>query len=253
MAIQKSEAILLYKRDIRETSSIVVFYTKDFGKIKALIKGVRGPQAKFGHYLREFGKYDIVYYEKRKQDTYMVTQCDLKDPYLEIAEELYKRLKVYYILELVDKFTPLEEKSLDIYRLLEWILGFVRKEKFIDKAIIIFQLKLLEYSGFLPQLEVCANCSKPILKDTHFSIRLAGLLCANCYGTDIQAIPFSKGAVATINMFRKQNVSQLSRSTITNLISKELNRLLDRFIIYHLGENLRTQEFIKQASSSGVF
>lgn len=253
MAIQKSEAILLYKRDIRETSSIAVFYTEDFGKIKALIKGVRGPQAKFGYYLREFGKYDIVYYEKRKQDTYMVTQCDLKDPYLEIADELEKRLAAYYILELVDKFTPLEEKSSDIYRLLEWILGFIRKEKFVDRAVIIFQLKLLAYSGFLPQLEVCVNCSKPILKDAHFSVRLGGLLCANCCGTDLQALPFSKGAVATINMIRKQNISQLSRSTITNLISKELNRLLDRFIIYHLGENLNTREFIKQAQVARVF
>lgn len=252
MAIQKSEAILLHKRDIRETSSIAVFYTEDFGKIKGLIKGVRGPQAKFGQYLREFGKYDIVYYEKRKADTYMITQCDLKDPYIEIAKELYKRLKIYLILELIDKFTPLEEKSPDIYRLLSWILEFVRRERFIDRAIIIFQLKLLEYSGLLPQLGVCANCSKPISKDAHFCIRLAGLLCADCRGTDIQAIPFSKGAVATINMIRKQNINQVGRLTITNAISKELNRLLDRFIIYHLGEHLRTQEFIKEASSAGV-
>ena len=231
---------------------MVVFYTKDFGKIKALIKGVRGPQARFGQYLREFGKYDIVYYEKRKADTYMVTQCDLKDPYLEIAEELHKRLKIYYVLELVDRFTPLEDKSEDLYRLLEWILEFVRKERFIDRAIIIFQLKLLQYSGFLPQMEACANCSKPILKDGHFSIRLGGLLCANCRGTDIQAMPFSKGAVATINMLRKQQISQVGRSTITIAIIKELHRLLERFILYHLGEHLRTREFIRQAQAAKV-
>lgn len=250
MAIQKSEAILLYKRDIRETSSIVIFYTKDFGKIKALIKGVRGPQAKFGQYLREFGKYDIVYYEKRRTDTYMLTQCDLKDPYLEIAEELSKRLYLYYILELVDRFTPLEEKSEDLYRLLEWILGFIRRERFIDGAVIIFQLKLLQYSGFLPQLEACANCSKPITKGGHFSIRLGGLLCPDCRGTDIQAMPFSKGAAATINMLRRQQINQLGRSTIAVVIVKELSRLLDRFILYHFGEQLRTQEFIKQAQEA---
>ena len=82
MGIQKSEAILLSKRDIRETSSLVVFYTEGFGKIKGLVKGARGAQAKFGLYLSEFSKFDIVYYEKRKTETYLITQADLKDSLL---------------------------------------------------------------------------------------------------------------------------------------------------------------------------
>ena len=115
MSIQKSEAILLSKRDVRETSAITLFFTKEFGKIKGLIKGVRGPEAKFGLYLSEFAKYDIVYYEKRKGDAYLTTQCDLKDAYLEIAQDLDKRLNAYYVLELVDKFTAQDEKNTDIY------------------------------------------------------------------------------------------------------------------------------------------
>jgi len=252
VAIQKTQGILLYKRDIRETSSLAVFYTEDFGKIKGLIKGVRGPQAVFGQYLREFGRYDLIYYEKRKVDTDMITQCDLKDAYLEIAEDLNKRLAAFNILELVDKFTPLQENSADIYKLLRWILDLIRKETFIEKVVAIFQLKLLEYTGFLPQLDSCTNCSGPLPKDAYFSIRLSGLLCGACRRTDVQAIPFSKGATASINMIRRQSIKQFGRLELTKGIARELKLLLDRFIVYHLGELMRTQEFIKEAESQGV-
>jgi len=252
VAIQKTQAVLLSKRYIRETSAIAVFYTEGFGKIKGLVKGVRGPEARFGLYLQEFAKYDIVYYEKRRAETYMVTQCDLKDANIEIANDLYRRLKAYYVLELVDKFTPLEEASADIYNLLDWILESIRKERFIDRQIIVFRLKLLEYSGFLPQLESCVNCSKAVSKDARFSVRMSGLLCSDCEGLDAQALRLSKGAVATVNMIRRHNIDQLGRSNINTGISKELEMLLERFIAYHLGEHLKTQEFIKQVFEQGV-
>lgn len=246
MSIQKSEAILLTKRELRETSAIALFFTKDFGKIKGLIKGVCGPQAKFGQYLQEFARYDIVFYENRKADVYLITQCDLKDAYEEIAEDLKRRVNAYCVLELVDKFTPLDEKSLDIYSLLLWILELIRKEKFIDRAVIIFQLKLLEYAGFLPVLEACCDCSREATRNAYFSVRMGGLLCTGCREADIQATPLSKGAIASVNMIRKKSLSQLNRLTMTNDITKELKRLLESFITYHIGDHLKTAEFIRQ-------
>ena len=248
MSIQKSEAILLTKRDIRETSSIAEFYTKDFGKIKGLIKGVRGPQAKFGIYLHEFAKFDIVFYDKRKADTYMITQCDLLNPYTEIAEDLDKRLNAFYVIELVDKFTPLGDKCTELYHLLEWVLGRICKERFSDREIIKFGFKLLENAGFLPQFGQCVKCSGDISKDTRFSVRLAGLLCANCHNADIQAMPLSRGAISSINMIVRQGIEKLHNLAISNSISKELQSLLERFIAYHLGEHINTTDFIRQAA-----
>ena len=37
MAIHTTDAIVLRKNDIRETSVLVVFYTRDFGKVRGLI------------------------------------------------------------------------------------------------------------------------------------------------------------------------------------------------------------------------
>ena len=240
MSIQKTEAILLAKKDIRETSVIAAFFTRDFGKIKGLVKSVRGPLAKFGLYLHEFARYDIVFYDRARSDTYMVTQCDLLEPYAEIAQDIDKRLKAFYVLELVDKFTALRDDSPKIYQLLEWILDRIEKERFPERAIIIFQIMLLEYTGFFPQLENCVECSKKIEAQAGFSVRLSGLLCHECFGADSQAAALSRGAVASVNMIRKQKTEKLAGTMITGSIVDELATMLDKFIAYHLGEHLKT-------------
>ena len=42
MAIQKSEGIVLRRASLRETSLILTFYSKDFGKMKCILPGVTG-------------------------------------------------------------------------------------------------------------------------------------------------------------------------------------------------------------------
>ena len=245
MAIQKTEAILLLKKDIRETSVVASFFTKDFGKIKGLIKAVRGPLAKFGIYLHEFARYDIVFYDKARSDTYMVTQCDLLQPYQGIAQDIDKRLKAFYAMELVDKFTALRDDSPNIYQLLEWMLGCLEKERFHEKTIIIFQIMLLEHTGFLPQLENCIECSKKIEGPARFSVRLSGLLCQLCLSSEGQAVALSKGAISSINMIRKQKTEKLSGAMITGSLVGELGAMLEGFISYHLGEHLKTSAMLK--------
>ena len=69
MPIQKSEAIVLRSQDLRETSLIITFYTKDFGKIKGIVRGVRGPHAQYGGgSLEIFAHDEIVFYERKKAD-----------------------------------------------------------------------------------------------------------------------------------------------------------------------------------------
>jgi DNA repair protein RecO (recombination protein O) len=207
---------------------------------------VRGPQAKFGTYLHEFAVYDIVFYDRARSDTYMITQCDLLDPYTEIAQNIDKRLKAFYVLELVDKFTALRDDSAGIYELLEWMLDRLQAERFPERSMIIFQMMLLDYTGFLPQLENCIECSRKIDTQGVFSVRLSGLLCQGCLSADSQVIALSKGAIASMNMIRKQKLGKLSSAMITGSLVGELGGMLEGFISYHLGEHLKTSAMLKE-------
>ena len=71
MAIQKSEGILLRSQNLRETSIILTFYTRDFGKIKGVIKGARGAATQYGRSAFElFALDEIVFYERKRSEMY---------------------------------------------------------------------------------------------------------------------------------------------------------------------------------------
>ena len=78
MAIQKTEGILLRKADLRETSLILTFYTKDFGKIKGIVRGVRGPRSGScgGASMEIFALDGLVFYERRRSDIFTIS-CNL--------------------------------------------------------------------------------------------------------------------------------------------------------------------------------
>ena len=81
MAIQKSEAIVLRTRDFRETSLIVNFFTKDFGKMHGLIKGIRRTPQRYGGMPLNFSRNHIVFYEKPSRELNLVTQCDIEESF----------------------------------------------------------------------------------------------------------------------------------------------------------------------------
>ena len=108
--ILKTEAIVLKSFDFRETSRIVTFFTKEYGKVKGILKGIRKDPKKFGSQVDKFSINDIVYYQHRNSDLHLVSQCDLRAFFFETRKDFKKTMAASYILELVDAIMPVEEK-----------------------------------------------------------------------------------------------------------------------------------------------
>src|SRR6185436_12398551 len=118
MAIVKTQAIVLKSFDFRETSRIATFFTKEFGKMSGILKGIRTDPKKFGSSLDRFSINDIVYYQHRNSDLHLVSHCDLRQFFFPVRQDLKKSLAASYILELINAIMPPEEKNEDIYQLI---------------------------------------------------------------------------------------------------------------------------------------
>ena len=79
MPIHKTEALILNRRDFRETSLIVDFYSRDFGRISGILKGIRADLKKFASPIEPFSLNEIVFYRSKSSGLHLVSQCDLKD------------------------------------------------------------------------------------------------------------------------------------------------------------------------------
>jgi len=247
MAIQKTEGILLRRQDLRETSIILTFYTRDFGKIKGIVRGVRGVRGQYGGGALElFSCDEIVFYERRRSDIYTVSQCDLVDYFNPIRESLEKLAYATYLVELLDSVMNLGDKHPEPYDLLRSSLALLSGDSSPKRVARIFEIKLLYIIGLMPSLELCAGCGAKAEGSARFSYVHGGLICKECARTDRQTSPILPGTVRFIEHVLGSPFDKASRVKVAGPVGKELEVILRRFLDYHIERRLNTVQFIRE-------
>ncbi len=243
--ILKTEAIVLKTYDYRETSRIAVFFTKDFGKVSGVMKGIRKDPRKFASSVDQCSVNTIVYYQYRNSDLHLISQCDMHHFFQVIRADLRRSMAASYILELVHKIMPAEQRNQKIYQLMISFLKSLETTADVTQLVHMFQIKLLLFSGFRPHLDSCVKCKKKMTSDALFSSQEGGLLCPDHHGE--RSLPrISKGTVATI-LHVEQNLWQdCLKLRFTDSVRKELKYLLNHFLIFHLGRNVRSAAYVHQ-------
>jgi DNA repair protein RecO (recombination protein O) len=252
MPIHKTDAIVLNRRDYRETSYLVSLFTPDFGKIHAQAKGARRKIDKFGSSFSPISYNKIVFYENPSSDLHIVSQADLIEHFSNIDKDIEKFAFASYIIELVSAAIPFGEKNREIFDLVMNFLKFIDKSDKINNIAQIFEIKFLDLSGFKPRLDCCVHCASQILAISKFSYVLGGLLCKQCYSADNNAENLMLGTIATIGHIEKTKLEDLQSFKIITSVSQELEQILRRFIDFHLGIQFKSLEFLKKLRLANV-
>ena len=242
--ILKTEGIVLKTFDLRETSRIAVFFTKDHGKLTGVFKGIRKDHRKYGSTIDKFSVNDLVYYYHENADLHLVGQCDLKNFFFAIRQDYRKTMAANYMVELVNIIMPPEEKNEDVYRMMLDFLNSLELTDNVDKLVHIFQVKILLLSGFRPHIDSCLVCEKQISEKARFSLQLGGLVCLNCKMNDTTASLISRGAVASILHVEKNSWQKCLRLEFSAPVKKELKYVLNNFLVFHLGRPLKTERYL---------
>lgn len=173
------QAIVLRHRDYGETDRMLVLFTLERGKLTAIAKGVRKLHSRKAGHLEPFTQVNLQL--ARGRDLMIITQAETIEAFLPLREDL--RLPTYasYVVELLDRFTYEEGENRAIYRTLMHTL--TRLCSFDDPDLVVryYELRLLDLSGFRPQLFDCAGCDAEIqAQDQYFSAERGGILCPGC-------------------------------------------------------------------------
>ena len=246
MSIHKTEAIVLNRRDFRETSLIANFYTRDFGKMSGILKGIKKEPVKFASTLELFSYNDIIFYKKRNSSLHLVSQCDMRDNFSLIRENLFKISLGSLMMELIDVIMPQEDKNEDVFNLAVTVLKELETNNNPDKIMTIFKIKILALSGFKPHLDSCVSCGLKIISPSKFSIALGGLLCSRCNNKDIRARSIFRGTVASILYVENNDIKNTLNLGINPQIKKELDLILNSFLNFHLEKEFKSQKVLNK-------
>jgi len=89
----------------------------------------------------------------------------------------------------------------------------------------IFEIKLMDAAGFMPEFKKCTNCEGAIDQDTRFSLQLGGLLCGKCRTKDKDAIKVSNGTINFIERVKKMPFELVSRIKVMSNLNIAEKRL----------------------------
>jgi len=181
MPIHKTEALVIKRSDFRETSMIARFYSREFGKMSGILKGIRQEPGKFASTLEPFSHNDLIFYKKRNSTLHLVSHCETRENFDLIRQNLAKANAAHLVIELIDAIMQEEDKNEEVFDLALLTLRELTTNYNADKIMTIFKIKILALSGFKPHFDSCVSCGDRILGQSKFSVSQGGLLCSRCY------------------------------------------------------------------------
>lgn len=245
MSIQKNPGILLRRQELRETSLILTFFTRDFGKIKGVLRGVRGSRSAFGQAAFEpFALDEIVFYERRGRDVFTISQCDLADYFITIRSSLERLSYAAYMTELLDSITGLSDQNPGIFELTLNSLRLLSGSTSPRRVARIYEIKLMNLQGLMPNLESCVVCGNGTGHNPRFSLRNGGLVCSKCLNADRMAVSILPGTVKYMEHVRNSDFERAASVKVAQEVGKELEKLLRNYLDYHIERRLNTLKFI---------
>lgn len=180
--IIKTEAVVLHKIKYGDTSTIVTLFTKDYGKLTAIVKGGRNPKSKLGLIVDTFNHLQIVFYKKDSREIQLISSADIISHFPNLKSDLDLIRYAQAVIELVKNLSVELEANRKLFNGIIRIFSLMDEAK--ESAEILFArffMFFLSELGYQLQLERCSSCGKKDLSKSELSYNYElGIFCSDC-------------------------------------------------------------------------
>ena len=113
--IVSTDAIVLHAMKYGDTSKIVTLYTRKYGKLKVIAKGVRTAKNKVGASLKPMTISSVVFYKKQNRELSLLSKCEIALPLKNIFAVEEKLAAVLAVIELLSLTMHDEHEEAQLY------------------------------------------------------------------------------------------------------------------------------------------
>jgi DNA repair protein RecO (recombination protein O) len=199
---ENSPGIILRTRPLTETSLIIHWLTRDFGRLATVAKGARRPKSSFAGKLDLFYLADISFQRSRRSELHQLREVSLLENHAHIRNEMEWLQQASLAAALVEQTTELESPIPEIFALTRDFLKQLTLQPPLPHLLHAFEIKLLAELGLQPDMEE------------------TGL------GPDARRI---------LQMLLEGEWPVLSRLKTTPAQADAISGFLHRFMVFHLG------------------
>src|SRR3989442_4095805 len=184
MAIVQTEALIVRSYRLGETSLIVSLFTREFGLLRCVAKGARGPKSRFGASLEPGVRVSAVVYRKLTRDLQLLSKTDILEALTSLWEDPDRFGAATQVLEFLDRAAYGESGDPELLDLASQTLRAMSTAPGACLELIVrgFEIQACERLGYAPELTFCLECRKPLGQGGLFHPVRGGLLCESCGG-----------------------------------------------------------------------
>ena len=223
--VYHAEAVVLRRSDLGEADRIVTLYTPQIGKLRAVAKGIRRPTSRLGGHLELFTRSQVLL--ARGRDLDIVTQAETVDSFIGLRDDLWRAASACYAAELLDRLTVEHNPDPAAYQLLVATLGRIAADRNPELAVCFYEVQLLGYLGYRPQLHHCVHCRELLGPSANFfSSAAGGVLCLACGQADPSARGLTTNAFKLLRLFQSGDYATTARLRVDEPLRRELEHVL---------------------------
>lgn len=171
--------IIIRSTRVKDADQVVDWLTDDDRIVTTYAAHVQTSKS-FPNGLELMNVYDIEFSQKPTQDMGRLTSACSVEQFNDIITDMPAYACACAALEAISNVCPKESAVIELFQNLLSALAVMNTAHDLSPMILAwFECFLLYQLGAMPNLEICAQCAKPLQKSTYFQQEL-GFICPKC-------------------------------------------------------------------------
>src|SRR5512140_3301881 len=148
----RTTGLILRTRPLTETSLIVQWLTRDFGRLSTVAKGARRPKSPFAGKLDLFYAADLTFHQSQRSELHQLREVKVSNTHPALRGDLQRLQLACYFAQLVEQSTEVNTPLPGVFALFEPALEALVQLPIELVLVYAFEMKLLAELGLNPDL-----------------------------------------------------------------------------------------------------
>jgi DNA repair protein RecO (recombination protein O) len=248
MPLHDSEAIVLQSYPLGEADRIVSFLSRTMGRMRGVAAGARRPKSRFGSSLERLSHIRIWFYERETRDLVRISQCEIIESFVGAFGDYASSVALALLSEISETVLPEREASDANFRLLLLSAQTIKQTGKSEVPLAYFALWTVKLGGWLPPLQNCANCGKPLgdgnsSDAVYFASNVLAFMCEKCRRPGMRVL--SGVALEAARRMQSERLDRLGDPPIPPKVAREVAEVMLDVIEHQIDRKLSARELLE--------
>ena len=246
MPLIEEEAIVLRHYPLSESGRIVVFFTREHGKLRAVADGIKKTKSHMSGALEPFNHVNVRFWFRETNDLGQIRDAELIEAFPGKVMDLRRIYACSYFAEIIHETAQENQANHSLFRLL---LASIKAAALAAPGAALvryFEIWSLRLNGFLPDIKSCSICRKSIANEGFFAwIESGEARCRDCSGG--VGLHMSVKSAEMLEKMMKLPPEEFMIITFEQAAALELEKFAQRLLVFNLERQLKAWPLLREA------